>query len=78
MRIAAPVTAFLVIASIGYVSLPGVNEVGEDFPATLLWEFRLSSLATQATLWLVLGLAFAFLTERATQNAEVGKKFATR
>ena len=70
--------AFLVIVAIGYVSLPGINEVGEDFPATLLWEFRLSSLATQATLWLVLGLAFAFLTERATKNTEVAKKYALR
>lgn len=78
VRIAAPVAAFLVIVAIGYVSLPGINEVGEDFPATLLWEFRLSSLATQATLWLVLGLAFAFLTERATKNADVAKKYALR
>ncbi|EME24010.1 CbtA family protein [Rhodococcus triatomae] len=65
IRVAAPVAAFLAIVVIGYVVLPGVNEVGDDFPATLLWEFRISSLAIQATLWLVLGLAFAFLTERA-------------
>lgn len=78
VRIAAPVAAFLVIVAIGYLSLPGINEVGEDFPANLLWEFRLSSLATQATLWLVLGLAFAFLTERATKNADVAKKYALR
>ncbi|MGC0362162.1 putative cobalt transporter CbtA [Rhodococcus sp. 27YEA15] len=78
VRIAAPVAAFLVIVAIGYISLPGVNEVGSDFPATLLWEFRLSSLATQATLWLVLGLAFAFLTDRATKNSEIARKFAVR
>ncbi|MCJ0904575.1 CbtA family protein [Rhodococcus sp. ARC_M6] len=78
VRIAAPVAAFLVIVAIGYVSLPTINEVGDDFPATLLWEFRLSSLATQATLWLVLGLAFAFLTERASKDAEIAKKFAIR
>ncbi|AII11193.1 CbtA family protein [Rhodococcus opacus] len=66
VRIAAPVLAFLVVVTIGYLVLPTVNEVGDDFPAVLLWQFRLSSLATQATLWLVLGLAFAFLTERAS------------
>jgi predicted cobalt transporter CbtA len=67
VRIAAPVLAFLAVVTIGYLVLPTVNEVGDDFPAVLLWQFRLSSLATQATLWLVLGLAFAFLTERATR-----------
>ena len=67
LRIAAPVLAFLVVVTIGYLVLPTVNEVGDDFPAVLLWQFRLSSLATQATLWLTLGLAFAFLTERATR-----------
>ncbi|NMD60535.1 UNVERIFIED_ORG: putative cobalt transporter CbtA [Nocardia globerula] len=78
VRVAAPVAAFLVIVAIGYLSLPTINEVGDDFPATLLWEFRLSSVATQATLWLALGLAFAFLTERATKDADVAKKFALR
>lgn len=64
VRIAAPLASFLVIVGVGYVLLPTINEVGDDFPATLLWQFRLSSLATQATLWVSLGLAFAFLTDR--------------
>lgn len=72
VRAIAPVAAFLVVVVIGYVALPGINEVGEDFPATLLWEFRLSSLATQATLWLALGAAFAFLTDRAANRKPVG------
>lgn len=65
VRLAASTLTFLAIVTVGYLLLPAVNEVGEDFPATLLWEFRVSSMATQATLWLCLGLAFAFLTERA-------------
>lgn len=69
VRVAAPVVSFLVVAGLGYVVLPGINEVGEDFPATLLWEFRLSSLATQATLWLALGLVFAYLTDRVVAKA---------
>ena len=69
VRVGAPTVAFLVIVGIGYALLPDVNEVGSDFPATLLWEFRLSSLATQATLWLALGLGFAFLTDRAVRPA---------
>lgn len=69
VRVIGRIAAFLVVAAIGYVALPGIDEVGEDFPATLLWQFRVSSLATQAALWLVLGLAFAFLTERAHRRA---------
>lgn len=77
-KIAAPVLAFLAVVTIGYLVLPTINEVGEDFPATLLWEFRLSSLATQATLWLTLGLTFAFLTERATKATSGAKAVAAR
>jgi predicted cobalt transporter CbtA len=68
VTLAASVLTFLVIVTVGYLLLPTVNEVGEDFPATLLWQFRISSMATQATLWLSLGLVFAFLTERAQRD----------
>ncbi|WP_068280367.1 CbtA family protein [Aldersonia kunmingensis] len=68
VRIAAPLVTFLVIVGLGYVLMPSVNEVPDDFPATLLWEFRISSITVQATLWTALGLAFAFLTERSTRT----------
>lgn len=68
VRIAAPLLAFLVVVAVGYLALPDVDEVGTDFPASLLWEFRISSLTVQATLWLALGLGFAFLTERAART----------
>lgn len=68
VRVAASVVTFLTIVTVGYLLLPTVNEVGEAFPATLLWQFRISSMATQATLWLSLGLAFAFLNERAQRG----------
>ncbi len=71
VRIAAPAAGFVAVVALGYVLLPDVDEVPSDFPATLLWEFRLSSLATQATLWIALGLAFAFLSERAANKSEV-------
>ncbi|CAM3059201.1 CbtA family protein [Prescottella defluvii] len=69
LRTAAAIVTFLAIVTVGYLVLPTVNEVAEDFPATLLWQFRISSLATQATLWLSLGVAFAYLTERAQRGA---------
>ena len=70
VRIAATIATFVVIVGLGYILMPGINEVGDDFPASLLWEFRISSLAVQTTLWLVLGIAFAFLTERAARSAD--------
>lgn len=47
------------------VRLPAlVQRGGKDFPATLLWQFRLATLAVQFTLWTTFGLVFGYLTER--------------
>ncbi|MFJ5725027.1 CbtA family protein [Streptomyces sp. NPDC093149] len=56
--------AYAVVIGVAYAFLPSFNEVGRDFPATLLWEFRLATLAVQATLWVTFGLVFGHLTER--------------
>lgn len=68
VRVTSSIAAFLAVVAVGYLLLPSVDEVGSDFPATLLWQFRISSLATQACLWLTLGLVFAVLTERADRS----------
>ncbi|MEU1983730.1 CbtA family protein [Nocardia sp. NPDC019395] len=68
IRLIAAVAVFVLITTLGYVFLPGVNEVGADFPATLLWEFRTASLAVSTTLWVSIGLAFAALTEWSTRS----------
>jgi predicted cobalt transporter CbtA len=44
--------------------MPTYNEVGADFPAQLLFEFRMASLATQLALWAALGVMLAELAER--------------
>ncbi len=49
--------------------MPGVAEIPHDFPADLLWDFRLSSLITQVALWGVLGAVFAVLADRAREPA---------
>ncbi|MFJ1596696.1 CbtA family protein [Streptomyces sp. NPDC088261] len=56
--------AFVVAVGLAYGFLPTINEVPKDFPATLIWEFRLSSLAVQVTLWTTFGLFFGHLAER--------------
>lgn len=69
LRLIAGVLAFVLVTTVGYVLLPGVNEVADDFPATLLWQFRVASLAETTTLWVALGLAFAALTEFASRRS---------
>jgi len=57
-RVLAGVAAFLVVVAIGYLLLPAVDEVPGRFPPSLLWNFRITSLGTQAVLWTALGLGF--------------------
>ncbi|MEL5955741.1 CbtA family protein [Streptomyces sp. CLV115] len=56
--------AYVLVIGFAYAFLPSYNEVGKDFPASLLWEFRLSTLAVQTTLWVAFGLLFGQLTDR--------------
>ncbi|MEU4090283.1 CbtA family protein, partial [Streptomyces aureus] len=58
------VAAFAVVIGLAYAFLPVINEVPGDFPATLLWRFRLSALAIQTVLWGGFGLVFGELAER--------------
>lgn len=45
------------------LALPVVDEVPADFPATVLWQFRIASLGMQAILWSVIGIGFGALAE---------------
>lgn len=58
---------FVTLAGGLALALPGFQEVPGDFPAPLIWEFRLSSLGTQAVLWAALGLGFGIATHRAAR-----------
>ncbi|MGW5101758.1 CbtA family protein [Streptomyces sp. NPDC004100] len=58
------VAAFALVIGLAYAFLPVINEVPRDFPATLLWRFRLAALAVQAVLWGGFGLLFGELAER--------------
>lgn len=65
LRLAAPVLAGVAVVAIGWVLLPSAEAAPDGFSASLMWSFRLSSLATTATLWFALAVIFAALTERA-------------
>ncbi|MET7933038.1 CbtA family protein [Streptomyces sp. NPDC005322] len=56
--------AFIAAVGLAYAFLPSVNEVPADFPATLLWQFRLAALTIQAALWGSFGLLFGHFAER--------------
>lgn len=47
------------------LALPTVDEVPAQFPAVVLWQFRIAALGAQAIMWATLGLVFGALTERA-------------
>ncbi len=57
-------SAYILAAGLAACILPQVNEVPENFPATLLWQFRIVSLGGHAVLLAILGLAFGVLAER--------------
>ncbi|MGW1769695.1 CbtA family protein [Streptomyces sp. NPDC002073] len=70
--------AFFVVAiGLAYAFLPAVDEVPADFPATLIWQFRLSSLAIQATLWTGIGLVLGEFAHRLLAPAPAGDVSAT-
>lgn len=60
--------AYLILMTVVGLALPQVDEVPEQFPAVLLWQFRIASLGAQLILWTILGLVFGGLTERAASS----------
>jgi hypothetical protein len=61
---------YVVIVGIAAFLLPAVNEVPDQFPAVVLWKFRIASVGAQLILWITLGLLFGALTHRAQSHAE--------
>ncbi len=44
--------------------MPTIDETPADFPADVLYDFRLYSLGTQLVMWTAIGLAFASMADR--------------
>jgi predicted cobalt transporter CbtA len=59
----------VIVVALLFVSLPASTNPG-DFPAGLLWSFRISSLGTQLVLWTGLGVVFGALCERASRREQ--------
>jgi hypothetical protein len=53
--------AFVLVVTLAQLGLPSIDEVPVDFPATILWGFRVASIGMQFVLWLTLALGFGAL-----------------
>jgi len=56
------VTLFIGMVGAAAFLLPPVHEVPAEFPADVLWSFRIAALGVQAVLWAALGVGFGLLT----------------
>lgn len=65
-----PALGWLVLITVVGLILPTVNEVPDSFPANTLWGFRLSAIATQATMWGTTGVVLSGLIARTWHAAE--------
>ena len=62
---------YIVIVVVAGLLLPVVNEVPSDFPAVVLWKFRVASIGAQFIMWATLGVLFGVLAERAFAGRKV-------
>jgi predicted cobalt transporter CbtA len=73
----AAAAGFLLLVCVGVSLLPTYDEVPAGYPASLLFRFRMASLLTQVTLWVVLGVALAELLSRLVRRTAAGSGVAT-
>lgn len=67
--------AYVAVVAVAAAVMAPVNELG-DFPADVLWEFRLSSLLTLATMWAGIAVVLGGLVGRlaATDDADRARR----
>jgi predicted cobalt transporter CbtA len=58
------IVGYLLVTLTAIALLPSYSEVPADFPATVLYEFRMASLVTQLALWVTLGVTLGELLYR--------------
>ncbi|MFE1810464.1 CbtA family protein [Streptomyces sp. NPDC059533] len=56
---------FVVATALAFLVLPdNTDAVKPEFPAALLWEFRVASVSVQVVMWAVFGIVFGVLAQR--------------
>jgi hypothetical protein len=68
---------YIAMVAIASLLLPTVNEVPEEFPAVVLWKFRIASAGAQFIMWATLGLLFGALTAHAATRRSGSRLKAT-
>jgi hypothetical protein len=61
---------FILLVAVAQISLPAVNEVPDQFPAVVVWRFRIVSIGIEAVLWAAIGLVFGALAEGVLGRAQ--------
>ncbi len=56
--------SYVVAVAIVMLVLPTIDETPDDFPADVLYEFRLYSLGTQFVLWAIIAVVFGSMAQR--------------
>ncbi|MEU6212674.1 CbtA family protein [Streptomyces sp. NPDC090085] len=70
---------FVVATAVAFTVLPANDDaVKPEFPAALLWEFRLASLAVQLVLWVVFAVVFGLLAQRLLATRTDGADVTSR
>jgi predicted cobalt transporter CbtA len=69
----AVAACYLAAVAIAGLLLPAVNEVPDQFPAAVLWKFRIASIGAQFIMWATIGLLFGALTQRHDQRSANGR-----
>jgi predicted cobalt transporter CbtA len=70
VRVPATLATLVALAAVGLVLLP-TNPDPVNAPATLIWQFRLASLAGAAAFWSVVGMVFGWLRVRSRPQVMV-------
>lgn len=63
------VGGYVLLISVLQLGLSAINEVPSDFPAVVLWNFRVAAIAMQAVLWATIGLSFGAMADRVLRRS---------
>ena len=62
--------AYLIVVIVVGLALPPVNEVPAEFPAVVLWRFRMASAGAQLIMWTTIAIGFGFVAERSLHSSQ--------
>ena len=72
--VVAGAMTYVVVVAVAALAFPKVDELG-GFPASILWDFRISSLLTLLAMWAVIGAVLTALVDRTwRQHSELQAK----